>query len=52
MKACLVIHTLVGFIELGDENWEFMDELLQEGLQNAAPAGQVESDASVGRRNT
>jgi hypothetical protein len=52
VKACLVIHTLVGFIELGDEDWEFMDELLQEGLQNAAPAGQVESDASVGRRNT
>ncbi|KAK7022516.1 hypothetical protein R3P38DRAFT_2474392, partial [Favolaschia claudopus] len=31
VKACLVIHTLISFIESGEEDWEFVDELVQEG---------------------
>ena len=31
MKTCIVIHTLVSFIEEGDEDNEFMDQLVREG---------------------
>ena len=28
VKTCIIIHTLVSFIEEGDEDNEFMDELV------------------------
>ncbi|KAF7369574.1 DDE family endonuclease [Mycena venus] len=52
VKACLIIHTLVGFIEQGQEDWEFMDELLEEGLRAAPAPAVVETEASSARRNT
>jgi hypothetical protein len=31
LKTCIVIHTLISFVEEGDEDNEFMDELVREG---------------------
>jgi hypothetical protein len=31
VKTCVIIHTLVSFVEEGDEDGEFMDELVREG---------------------
>ena len=30
-KTCIVIHTLISFVEEGDEDNEYMDELVREG---------------------
>jgi hypothetical protein len=32
VKTCIIIHTLVSFIEEGDEDNEFMTELVREGM--------------------
>jgi hypothetical protein len=32
VKTCIVIHTLVGIIEDGDEDLDFIDELIREGI--------------------
>jgi hypothetical protein len=54
IKACLVIHTLVGFIESGQEDEEFLDELVQEGLGDDPQEHVIEGrlDASSSRRQT
>ena len=31
VKTCIIIHTLVSFVEEGDEDNEFIDELVREG---------------------
>jgi hypothetical protein len=31
VKTCIIIHTLVSFVEEGDEDNEFMDQLVREG---------------------
>jgi len=31
VKTCIVIHTLISFVEEGDEDCEFMDDLVREG---------------------
>ncbi|KAJ7206358.1 hypothetical protein GGX14DRAFT_132922 [Mycena pura] len=54
VKACIVIHTLVGIIEEGAEDQDFMDELVQAGLANAHPLPQViviESEVSSVRKS-
>ncbi|KAJ7026796.1 hypothetical protein C8F04DRAFT_1190189 [Mycena alexandri] len=38
VKACIIIHTLVGLIEDGTADDEYLQELIQEGLANQAPA--------------
>ena len=35
MKTCIIIHTLVSFVEEGDENNDFIDELVREGAESA-----------------
>ncbi|KAF7372339.1 DDE Tnp4 domain-containing protein [Mycena venus] len=54
VKACLVIHTLVGFIESGQEDEEFVEELVQEGLRDDPQERVIEGglDASSSRRQT
>jgi hypothetical protein len=52
VKACIVIHTLVGIIEDGAEDQDFMDELVQAGLANAPPLPQVvESEVPSARKS-
>jgi hypothetical protein len=31
VKTCIIIHTLISFVEEGDEDNKFMDELVREG---------------------
>ena len=31
VKTCIIIHTLISFVEKGDEDNEFMNELVREG---------------------
>ncbi|KAJ7318333.1 hypothetical protein DFH08DRAFT_819940 [Mycena albidolilacea] len=45
VKTCIVIHTLVGMVEAGNEDQDWMDELLQEGL--VSESHWVEDDARV-----
>ena len=43
VKTCIVIHTLISFIEEGDEDNEFMDELVREGTDTPGDVmGQAE----------
>ena len=35
MKTCIIIHTLVSFVEEGDEDNDFIDELVREGAELA-----------------
>lgn len=37
VKACIVIHTLIGRLEEGREDQDFIDELVREGLANPEP---------------
>ena len=54
VKTCIVIHTLISFIEEGDEDDEFMDELVREGTDLNAPddvmIGQAGRDQSDSQR--
>jgi hypothetical protein len=54
VKTCIVIHTLVGMVEAGNEDQDWMDELLQEGLGNQPPlqVPSVGTDTSSARMNT
>ncbi|KAJ6465467.1 hypothetical protein C8R45DRAFT_939657 [Mycena sanguinolenta] len=52
VKACLVIHTLIGFIEAGHEDFEFMEELLQEGRADPPTADVDEEIVAEARRKT
>lgn len=36
IKACIVIHTLVILIENGDEDREFIEDLVRQGLTDSA----------------
>jgi hypothetical protein len=47
VKTCIIIHTLVSFIEEGDEDDEFMAELVREGTDAPGDAtGQVDREPS------
>ena len=35
VKTCIIIHTLVSFVEEGDEDNDFIDELVREGAESA-----------------
>ncbi|KAJ7820689.1 hypothetical protein B0H13DRAFT_1921164 [Mycena leptocephala] len=37
IKACIIIHTLITIIEARNEDLEFLEELLREGLANQEP---------------
>ena len=41
MKTCIVIHTLICFVEEGDEDDEFLDELVREGTNVPGHPGDV-----------
>lgn len=53
VKTCVIIHTLISFIEEGDEDREFISELVQEGID--APGDvirQADSEPSDTQRET
>lgn len=52
VKACIVIHTLVSFVEEGDEDNEFMEELVREGTDASDDVivGQADRDQSDSQR--
>jgi hypothetical protein len=53
VKACIVIHTLVGQLETEREDPDFTEELVRQGLANPAPPGafpEVEVVSSARRR--
>ena len=55
MKICIIIHTLLSFVEEKDEDNEFMDELVREGMADAPGdviVGQAERDQSDTARDT
>jgi hypothetical protein len=53
VKTCIVIHTLVSFVEEGDEDNEFMDDLVREGTDTQADLiGQGDRDQSDAQRET
>lgn len=53
VKACVVIHTLVGLIESGREDYDFTEELVREGLANLPPPPPViETEVSSERRKS
>ena len=41
MKSCIVIHTLICFVEEGDKDDEFLDELVREGTDVPGHPGDV-----------
>ena len=41
VKTCIVIHTLICFVEEGDEDDEFLDELVREGTDVPGHPGDV-----------
>lgn len=54
VKVCIVIHTLIGQLERGREDLDFIDELVKEGLAHLQPLGQAgaEEPVSSARRKT
>jgi hypothetical protein len=53
VKTCIVIHTLVSFIEEGGEDNEFMDELVREGTDIPDDVmGEADTDRSETQRET
>jgi len=53
VKTCIVIHTLISFIEEGNEDNEFMDELMREGTDTPGDViGQADRDQSDTQRET
>lgn len=48
VKACIIIHTLVHLIEDGNEDMEFVDDLVREGLAGSE-AEQLPHDTIVRR---
>lgn len=48
VKACIVIHTLMHLIENGEEDPEFVDELVQEGLME--PGVAISQKAARGQK--
>jgi len=53
VKTCVIIHTLISFIEEGDEDGEFITELVREGTD--APGGvilEANSEPSDTQRET
>ena len=53
VKTCIIIHTLISFIEEGDEDNEFINELVQEGTDaHGAVIGQADRDQSDALRET
>ena len=54
VKTCIIIHTLVSFVEEGDEDNDFIDELVREGADEPQ-AGDVigqDRDQSDTQRET
>lgn len=53
VKTCIIIHTLISFVEEGDEDGEFMDELVREGTDIPGDViGQADIDQSDTARET
>lgn len=54
VKTCIIIHTLVSFVEEGEEDSDFMDELVREGtdVPGDVEAGQALADQSDTQRET
>ncbi|KAJ7020115.1 hypothetical protein C8F04DRAFT_1197009 [Mycena alexandri] len=54
VKACIIIHTLVRLIEDGTKDDEYLQELVQEGLANQAPAPAptIDTEAAATTRNS
>jgi hypothetical protein len=54
VKTCIIIHTLVSFIEEGDEDNEFMDQLVREGtdIPEVVGGGQADGEQSDTQRET
>ena len=54
VKTCIIIHTIISFVEEGDEDGEFMDELVREGtdIPNDVILGQTNMDQSDTVRET
>ena len=55
VKTCIIIHTLVSFVEEGDEDNEFIDELVREGTDVrdvTVTVGQADRDQSDTQRET
>src|ERR1700678_2531651 len=53
VKTCIVIHTLISFVEEGDEDNEYMDELVREGADAPGDVmGQADGDRSDTQRET
>jgi hypothetical protein len=47
VKTCVIIHTLISFIEDGDEDGEFITELVREGTDTSGDViQQVDSEPS------
>ena len=52
-ETCIIIHTLISFIEEGDEDNKFMDELVQEGADTPGDVmGQADGDQSDTQQET
>ena len=54
VKTCIIIHTLVSFIEEGDEDSDFMEELVREGtdVPGDVDIRQADGGASDTQRET
>jgi hypothetical protein len=55
VKTCIIIHTLVSFVEEEDEDNEFIDELVREGMADTPGdiiVGQANGDRSDTARET
>ena len=50
VKTCIIIHTLVSFIEEGDEDNDFIDELMREGAEAAGDVIGQDRDQSDTQR--
>jgi hypothetical protein len=50
IKACIVIHTLIFFIEHGHEDWDYVAELVEEGTDPVVDVvGQTDLESEVVR---
>ena len=52
VKTCIIIHMLVSFIEEGDEDNDFIDELMREGAEAAGDVIGQDRDQSDTQRET